>query len=310
MTWIFLSPAAVRMTSNSDFSSSAPPPSPPPPAGRRGGGDGHRGRRGHAEALLELLEQLAQLENGQLGDAVQNLVLGQGACHCLAPCFVYLGLVRCGSVYEWWSGGAGWCRSGRGYPRGFGRDRRRPPRCWRRPRRRPRRPAASGWPRSLLRGVGRCFCGGPGRPRSVGGSVACSPRRASVARPGPRAPRHRPDAARSGPRARRPDCGAAPGPGRPAAGAVRPARRRTGPAASPSRGGRPAPRCPRPTAARSPTMPPLTTRLGLFLAKSRRALATALTSPWTKAIAVGPVSRSWIGAWGPSATARRTRVFL
>ena len=59
-----------------------------------------------------------------------------------------------------------------------------------------------------------------------------------------------------------------------------------------------------------PTMPPFTTRFGLFLAKSRSVLATALTSPRTKAMAVGPVSMSWIGAWGPSATASRTKVFL
>ena len=39
-------------------------------------------------------------------------------------------------------------------------------------------------------------------------------------------------------------------------------------------------------------MPPLITRFGLVRAKSRRALATALTSPWTKVMAVGPVSRS------------------
>ena len=81
MTWIFLSPAAVRMTSNSDFSSS-PGAGVAPARGRGGGRHGHRGRRGHAEALLEVLQQLAQLEDGQLGDAVEDLVLGQGACHC------------------------------------------------------------------------------------------------------------------------------------------------------------------------------------------------------------------------------------
>ena len=59
-----------------------------------------------------------------------------------------------------------------------------------------------------------------------------------------------------------------------------------------------------------PTTPPLTTRLGLARAKSRRALATALTSPWTKAMAVGPASRSLTPSRGVSATARRTRVFL
>ena len=45
-------------------------------------------------------------------------------------------------------------------------------------------------------------------------------------------------------------------------------------------------------------MPPFTTRFGLLRAKSRSALATALTSPCTKAMAVGPVSRSWSASLG------------
>ena len=75
MTWIFLSPAAVRTTSTVlDSSSAAPPPSPPPAAGR-----GRRdGRRGDAELLLERLDALAQLEHG---DALELLdpVLGGGS---------------------------------------------------------------------------------------------------------------------------------------------------------------------------------------------------------------------------------------
>ena len=56
--------------------------------------------------------------------------------------------------------------------------------------------------------------------------------------------------------------------------------------------------------------PPLTTRLGCVREKSRSALATALTSPWTKAIAVGPVSRLPSGSCSLPAMASRTRVFL
>ena len=67
------------MTSKSDFSSSPPPASPPAGrGGRRGHGHG-RGRR-HAEALLEVLQQLAQLDHRELGDPVEDLFFGQG-CH-------------------------------------------------------------------------------------------------------------------------------------------------------------------------------------------------------------------------------------
>ena len=74
MTWIFLSPAAVRTTSNSSFSSAASAPPPPPAAGGGGHGDGSGG--GDAELLLEVLEQLAQLEHGHVGDGVEDLFLG------------------------------------------------------------------------------------------------------------------------------------------------------------------------------------------------------------------------------------------
>ena len=62
MTWIFLSPARVRTTSNVVCSSSAAPPSPPPAAaaGRRGSRDGGRG---DAERLLERLDALGELEH-------------------------------------------------------------------------------------------------------------------------------------------------------------------------------------------------------------------------------------------------------
>ena len=63
MTWIFWAPAPVRMTSNSSFSSTSGAAAPPPAAG--GGGDGHGGRGGDAELLLERVEELLQLEHGE-----------------------------------------------------------------------------------------------------------------------------------------------------------------------------------------------------------------------------------------------------
>ena len=57
-------------------------------------------------------------------------------------------------------------------------------------------------------------------------------------------------------------------------------------------------------------IPPLTIKAGLSLAKSRRALATADTSPSTKAIAVGPVRWSASDSLVVPVTARRTKVFL
>ena len=74
MTWILAAPAPVRMTSNSSFSSTS--------AGRqqhatgRGGGDGDGGRRGHAELLLEHVEEVLQLEHGECADGVEDLFLG------------------------------------------------------------------------------------------------------------------------------------------------------------------------------------------------------------------------------------------
>ena len=75
MTWIFLSPEPVRMTSNAVCSSSASAASPPPPR-RRGAGDGH-GRRGDAEGLLEGLDALGELEDGDRLELVDPL-LGAG----------------------------------------------------------------------------------------------------------------------------------------------------------------------------------------------------------------------------------------
>ena len=77
MTWIFFSPAPVRMTSNSSFSSSAGAV-----AAAAGGAPrhGHGRGRGHAELLLELLQQLGQLEDGHAGDGIEDFFFG---CHCL-----------------------------------------------------------------------------------------------------------------------------------------------------------------------------------------------------------------------------------
>src|SRR5690606_23768746 len=87
--------------------------------GSRGAGsrDGHGGRSGDAELLLELLEQLAQLEDGHVGDRLEDLVLG---CHVSSP----QGIRRQRPRLP---------RRGRPTPRGC--------RCWPRPR----------WPRSSRR---------------------------------------------------------------------------------------------------------------------------------------------------------------
>jgi len=58
------------------------------------------------------------------------------------------------------------------------------------------------------------------------------------------------------------------------------------------------------------TTPPFTISLGVSRAKSRRALATAETSPSTKAIAVGPTRNSASDSTSVPAIARRTSVFL
>ena len=72
MTWIFFSPAASRMTSNSSFSSSASAGSR---AGRAGsGGNGNGGGGGDVEGVLELLHELAELEERHLLEGVEQLV--------------------------------------------------------------------------------------------------------------------------------------------------------------------------------------------------------------------------------------------
>ena len=79
MTWIFLSPAALRMTSNSSFSSAAA--SPPPRRRRADGGhcDGSGG--GDAELFLERLQELVQLEDRHVLEDVEQLGRAHG-CHC------------------------------------------------------------------------------------------------------------------------------------------------------------------------------------------------------------------------------------
>ena len=74
MTWIFLSPAPVRMTSNAVCSSSSAPRRRRRRAGRGGRGDG--GRR-DAELLLERLDALGELEHGDRLELVDP-VLGAG----------------------------------------------------------------------------------------------------------------------------------------------------------------------------------------------------------------------------------------
>src|SRR5690606_16679013 len=49
-----------------------------------GGGRGDRrdgSRRGHAEALLELLQELGELQDRHVGDRVEDLFLGRHVCH-------------------------------------------------------------------------------------------------------------------------------------------------------------------------------------------------------------------------------------
>ena len=95
MTWIFLSPALgqddveVRLLLVATAGVAT--------AGRRGGrgGHGHGGGRRHAEALLEVLQQLAQLDHRELGDPVEDLFFGQG-CHL--PGLPFFPSVLCGSV--------------------------------------------------------------------------------------------------------------------------------------------------------------------------------------------------------------------
>src|SRR3954465_6329583 len=84
MTWIFLSPGPVRMTSNAVCSSSGSAASPPPPpAGARAaaaaggrGADGH-GRGGDAERLFEGLDALRELKDGDRLELVDPF-LGAG----------------------------------------------------------------------------------------------------------------------------------------------------------------------------------------------------------------------------------------
>ena len=275
MTWIFLSPAAVRMTSKSDFSSSPPPASPPPAAGAAAAADGHGRSRRHAEALLEVLQQLAQLNHREVGDPVEDLFFGQG-CHLPGLPFFASVLVgrfcdldysaalfggrgrRLGaaSVSAAASAGSAGARRSRSVRLRRSPPVRRLPRPGRRPprRRRPPRPAAS---RRLLR------------------------------------------AARSAPRSRRPCCAAGPGGGRPSAASVRPGHRPGGPAAPRGAAGRPAQPGRRTTRSDPSASPPLITSSGLAREKSRRALATALTSPCTKVRALGPLRYSDSGWYSP-----------
>ena len=62
-------------------------------AGGSGCGCGYGSGCGDAEALFELLEELAELQYGQLSNAVQNLVLGQGSCHRRYSLFLCISLI-------------------------------------------------------------------------------------------------------------------------------------------------------------------------------------------------------------------------
>ena len=75
MTWIFWAPAlgeddvelVLLLLDRGSGSAAA----------ATGGGDGHRGGGGDAELLFERVEQLLELDDGQCGDRVEDLVLGE-----------------------------------------------------------------------------------------------------------------------------------------------------------------------------------------------------------------------------------------
>ena len=82
MTPIFLSPAASRMTSNSDCSSAA---SAAAPAGAApGGGDRDRSGRGDLEGLLELLDEVGELQQGHFLESVKQFI-GRELWHGVGP---------------------------------------------------------------------------------------------------------------------------------------------------------------------------------------------------------------------------------
>ena len=84
ITWIFLSPAPVRTTSNAVCSSAAP--SPPAAGSRRRSSDRDRSGSGDAPLVLDLLLQLDELEHGHLPELVEQLV---DSCsrHCYSSSF-------------------------------------------------------------------------------------------------------------------------------------------------------------------------------------------------------------------------------
>ena len=81
MTWIFWAPASVRTTSNSSFSSSTGAAAPPPPPAAAATATGAAAVT--PKLLLERVEQLLEFEDGECGDPVEDLVLGD--CHWSVP---------------------------------------------------------------------------------------------------------------------------------------------------------------------------------------------------------------------------------
>ena len=249
MTWIFLSPAASRMTSNSSCSSTSSAAAPA--ADWTGGRGRHRRGSGDVEGLLELLHELRELDQGHLLERVEEVVGAElrhdggsflacgpdraGGCH---------GRARCGPA-EPSSGRSGPLPEAAGAPR-------------------PRSSAVSGpsdaggapgggraWPRRL----------GLGRPQARPADAALRPAgRSASAEPGTALP-----------------------PGgdafiAPASLASRTSRdsRSASFLISSAESGLPS------------STPPLMTRTGFARAKSRRPLAASTGSPLTNAIADGP----------------------
>ena len=79
ITLILLAPASARMTLNSVFSSTAAAAAPPP----RAAGHGDR-RRADAPLRLELLDELGDLDDGHVGEVIDDLFLSNFS-HLLAP---------------------------------------------------------------------------------------------------------------------------------------------------------------------------------------------------------------------------------
>ena len=81
MTWIFLSPAAGQDDVELALLLLGRRLRPPPPAAGAAAATATGAAAVTPKRSSNSFKQLAELEDGQLGDAVEDLFLGQGACH-------------------------------------------------------------------------------------------------------------------------------------------------------------------------------------------------------------------------------------